>query len=68
MYNGNPIFNFFSEDESDSSLGGSDYRSIINCNEDMLDIHDQRSFYFQISRDKDQVAGNHKEQTRNLAP
>ncbi|KAK8517967.1 hypothetical protein V6N12_016801 [Hibiscus sabdariffa] len=38
------------EDESDSSLGGS--HDLINCNEDMLDIHDQRSFDFQISRDK----------------
>ncbi|XVF21460.1 hypothetical protein REPUB_Repub12eG0092100 [Reevesia pubescens] len=46
--------NFLSEDEFESSLVGSSSRSRMSS-EDMLDIHDWQSFYFQISRDKDKA-------------
>ncbi|XWS36522.1 hypothetical protein CRYUN_Cryun20dG0092100 [Craigia yunnanensis] len=46
--------NFLREDEFESSSGGSSYRSLMSS-EDMVDIHDRRSFYFQISRDKDKA-------------
>ncbi|XWS31335.1 hypothetical protein CRYUN_Cryun23aG0068000 [Craigia yunnanensis] len=46
--------NFPSEDEYESSSAGSSYRSLMSS-EDMLDIQDWRSFYFQISPDKDKA-------------
>ncbi|KAK6238985.1 hypothetical protein QUC31_004454 [Theobroma cacao] len=46
---------FLSEDEFGSSLDGSSYRSLIHSSQDMLGIHDRRSFIFQISRDKDKA-------------
>ncbi|XP_021281289.1 uncharacterized protein LOC110414426 isoform X2 [Herrania umbratica] len=46
---------FLSEDEFGSSWDGSSFRSRIHSSEDMLGIHDRRSFIFQISRDKDKA-------------
>lgn len=51
---GSVYSDFPSEDEFESSSAGSSYRSILSS-EDMLDIHDWRSFHFQISRDKDKA-------------
>ncbi|XP_022728408.1 uncharacterized protein LOC111283972 [Durio zibethinus] len=46
--------NFLSEDEFESSSVGSSCRSLMSS-EDMVDIHDWQSFYFQISRNKDKA-------------
>ncbi|XVE78030.1 hypothetical protein DITRI_Ditri13aG0111500 [Diplodiscus trichospermus] len=46
--------NFINEDEFDSSSCSSSYISLMSS-EDMVDIHDRRSFYFQLSRDKDEA-------------
>ncbi|XVF81107.1 hypothetical protein PTKIN_Ptkin15bG0130000 [Pterospermum kingtungense] len=46
--------NFLSEDQLESCPGGSSCRSLMSS-EDMLDIHDPQSFYFQISRGKDKA-------------